>query len=174
MNAPSASQGLMLRPMREEDLAAVIEVERAAYPFPWTDEIFQDCLRVGYGCWVGEIDAAIVAHGIMSVAVGECHIFNLCVHPDWQQRGLGRQMLRHLLALALKRKAETAFLEVRASNQGARALYVSEGFCEIGVRRNYYPTRKGREDATLFALEIQASESSNQGADRDRPAASLG
>ncbi len=143
-----------LRPMRHDDLAAVYAVEQAAYPHPWTEAVFLDCLKVNYCCWVGEIAPQIVAHGIMSVAVGECHIFNLCIHPQWQRQGLGRQMLRHLLALALKRNATTAFLEVRTSNEGARALYAAEGFCEIGTRRNYYPSGKGREDATVLAREL--------------------
>lgn len=147
-------QPLRLRPMCEADLDAVMAVERAAYPHPWSEANFADCLRVGYCCWVGEIDRNIVAHGIMSVAVGECHIFNLCVHPRCQRLGLGRRMLRHLLSLALKRQATTAFLEVRASNASARALYVAEGFCEIGTRRNYYPAGKGREDATVLAREL--------------------
>lgn len=158
MTARQQSPGFRLRPMHAEDLAAVRAVERAAYAHPWSDGIFEDCLRVGYCCWVGEMDQDIVAHGIMSVAVGECHIFNLCVHPRWQRLGLGRQMLRHLLSLALKRKADTAFLEVRASNLSARALYASEGFCEIGTRRNYYPAGKGREDATLLARELRGIE----------------
>ena len=145
---------LRFRPMCDTDLTAVLAVECAAYPHPWSEAIFADCLRVGYCCWVGEIDQEIVAHGIMSVAVGECHIFNLCVHPHYQRQGLGRRMLRHLLALALKRQAESAFLEVRASNTGARALYAAEGFCEIGTRRGYYPAGKGREDATVLAREL--------------------
>ena len=120
--------------------------------------MFQDCLRVSYCCWVGELEQDIIAHGVMSVAVGECHIFNLCVHPRWQRLGLGRAMLRHLLLLALKRRAGTAFLEVRASNHGARALYAAEGFCEIGTRRNYYPSGKGREDATVLAHELTGLE----------------
>ncbi|MBK1722658.1 ribosomal-protein-alanine N-acetyltransferase [Thiocystis violacea] len=140
--------------MRESDLATVLAVECAAYDFPWAEGVFRDCLRVGYCCWVGEIEGVIVAYGIMSVAVGECHVFNLCVHPSWQGKGLGRRMLRHLLALAVKRRAETAFLEVRASNVGARALYASEGFCEIGTRRSYYPSHRGREDATVLAREL--------------------
>ncbi|WP_295405897.1 ribosomal protein S18-alanine N-acetyltransferase [uncultured Thiocystis sp.] len=155
MSTREQPPGFTLRPMRDEDLAAVGAVERAAYAHPWSDEIFRDCLRVGYCCWVGEMDQDIVAHGIMSVAVGECHIFNLCVHPRCQRRGLGRALLRHLLSLALKRKADTAFLEVRASNSGARALYASEGFCEIGTRRKYYPAGKGREDATVLARELR-------------------
>jgi [ribosomal protein S18]-alanine N-acetyltransferase len=146
--------------MQADDLPVVLAVERAAYTHPWTKGIFEDCLRVGYSCWVGELGGVIVGHGIMSVAVGECHIFNLCVHPRWQRTGLGRRMLRELLALARSNRVDTAFLEVRASNAGARALYAAEGFCEIGIRRNYYPTVKGREDATVLARTLSGSESS--------------
>ncbi len=132
----------------------MLAVERAAYEHPWNGGIFRDCLRVGYCCWVGEVSREIIAHGVMSVAVGECHIFNLCVHPQWQGRGFGRKLLRHLLSLAVKRNADTAFLEVRASNDAARALYDSEGFCEVGVRRGYYPARDGREDAAVLARTL--------------------
>ncbi|EXJ16608.1 ribosomal protein S18-alanine N-acetyltransferase [Imhoffiella purpurea] len=145
---------LTFRPMRDDDLRAVLAVERQSYAFPWSLGIFEDCLRVGYSCWVGELGSEIAAHGIMSVAVGECHVFNLCVHPDHQRRGYGRRLLRHLLSQALERGAETAFLEVRASNAGARALYASEGFCEIGTRPRYYPAPGGREDATLLARQL--------------------
>ena len=150
---------LRLRPMCEADLAAVLTVEQAAYAFPWSREIFADCLKTHYQCWLGEIDATLVAHGVMSVAVGECQIFNLSVHPDWQGRGLGRQMLRHLLWLARKRNADMAFLEVRVSNTAALALYRAEGFCEISRRRNYYPAANGREDALVMARELLVAES---------------
>ncbi|MBN2886061.1 MAG: ribosomal protein S18-alanine N-acetyltransferase [Chromatiaceae bacterium] len=146
---------LCFRPMGEQDLAAVLVVEAAAYSHPWSEDIFRDCLRVDYDCWVGELGEAIVCHGILSVAVGECHLFNLCVHPHWQGRGLGRQLLRHLLGVARGQGAETAFLEVRASNLAAKRLYDSEGFCEIGRRRGYYPAPRGRrEDAIVLALEL--------------------
>ncbi len=155
MNPLEEEPVFSLRPMVADDLAAVQAVECAAYAHPWSHAVFQDCLRVGYCCWIGAMGQEIVSHGIMSVAVGECHIFNLCVHPQWQGRGLGRRMLRHLLSLAIKRRADTAFLEVRASNVGARALYASEGFCEIGIRHSYYPAGKGREDAAVLARELQ-------------------
>jgi [ribosomal protein S18]-alanine N-acetyltransferase len=145
---------MRLRPLQAADLAAVHAVELAAFTHPWSLAMLEDCLRVNYCCWVGEIASAVMAHGIMAVAVGECHIFNLCIHPHWQRRGLGRILLRHLLALARKRHALTAFLEVRASNHGARALYAAEGFCEIGIRRGYYPNGAGREDAVMLALEL--------------------
>ncbi|WP_347338011.1 ribosomal protein S18-alanine N-acetyltransferase [Chromatium okenii] len=147
-------EAIHFRPMTHADLPTVYAIECAAYPHPWNLEIFVDCLRVDYCCLVVEIGQIAIGYGIISVAVGECHIFNLCIHPHWQRRGFGRILLRHLLTLARQHQAGTAFLEVRASNQSAQALYSAEGFCEIGVRRHYYPTVKGREDAIVLALEL--------------------
>jgi len=79
---------------------AVMAIERAAYEFPWTEGIFRDCLRVGYCCWVLEEAGRLRGYGIMSVGAGEAHLLNLCIAPEAQRRGLGRRLLRHLLALA--------------------------------------------------------------------------
>lgn len=150
----SGSRLFQLRPMREQDLKAVMEVESAAYEFPWTGGIFRDCLRVGYDCRVIEIAQDIISHGVMSVAAGECHLLNICVHPRYQRRGLGRQLVEHLLELSRRKKAHTALLEVRRSHEIAYQLYTHLGFNEIGVRKNYYPTRQGREDALILAREL--------------------
>lgn len=154
MNAVALEPGFNLRPMRDQDVEAVLGCERAAYEFPWSAEIFSDCMRVGYNCWIVEVGRLVVGHGIMSIGAGECHVLNLCVHPKWQGMGLGRRLLRRLLALARTKGADTAFLEVRVSNRLARALYASEGFCEIGERRGYYPARNGREDAVVLARAL--------------------
>lgn len=150
----SAGPGARLRPMQESDLPGVMVCEQAAYEFPWRLVAFTECLRVGYNCWVAEADQVVVAHGVMSVGADECHVLNLCVHPNWQGQGLGQRMLRRLLGLAQERGADTAFMEVRASNTVARGLYAAEGFCEIGTRRNYYPTPGGREDAVVLARAL--------------------
>lgn len=141
----------MLRVMEASDLDVVCALDRAAYAHPWSAAIFRDCLRFGYDCWVGEIERGVVAHAVTAIAAGECHLLNLCVHPSWQGRGLGRAILRHLLDTARAREVDTVFLEVRASNTRARALYHSEGFGEIGIRRGYYPADQGREDAVTLA-----------------------
>ena len=145
---------LRLRPMRESDLAAVAAVESEAYQFPWTQGIFRDCLRIGYCCWVCTHGGRVIGHGIMSVAVGESHILNVCVHPEAQRQGVGRALMDRLLALARNRHADTAFLEVRPSNGRALALYRSMGFCQVGVRRAYYPAGSGREDALILAIAL--------------------
>ncbi|MCG6940480.1 MAG: ribosomal protein S18-alanine N-acetyltransferase [Thiohalocapsa sp.] len=146
------------RGMREEDLPAVLVCERAGYGSPWSEGIFRDCLRVRYTCLVAETRDMIVGHGIMSVAVGECHLLNLCVHPLFQRLGIGRRMLRRLLALARREEADSAFLEVRMSNAGAIRLYRSEGFDEIGLRKGYYPSADAdpsrREDALMMGRAL--------------------
>lgn len=143
-----------LRTMRPVDLNAVLEVERASYEFPWTRAIFRDCLRVGYHCFVYETSAGLAGHGIVSVAAEECHLLNICVHPDYQRRGLGRALVNFLLMFSRRQGAKVALLEVRVSNSGAYKLYTQLGFDEIGIRKDYYPARHGREDAIILARDL--------------------
>lgn len=146
-----------LRPMTSQDLPGVIAVEEAAYPFPWTEAIFRDCLRVAYYCCVLEGKDGIIGHGIMSVAVGECHLLNICIHPDYQRQGHGQRMMNHLLSLARHAHAGVAYLEVRLSNTAAQEMYRQRGFREIGLRKDYYPAEEGREDALILMLDLQQS-----------------
>lgn len=143
-----------LRLMREADLDAVMAIELRAYPFPWTRGIFRDCLAAGYPAWLLIEHGLPVGYGVVSLAAGEAHVLNLCVAPERQGRGWGRQLLRALVKLARERRAERVFLEVRPSNPGAIALYHSEGFNEIGRRPRYYPSADGREDAIVMAIEL--------------------
>jgi [ribosomal protein S18]-alanine N-acetyltransferase len=140
--------------MRHEDLDEIMGVEVRAYPFPWTDGIFRDCMRVGYSCWVMIEAERLVGYAVMSMAAGECHVLNLCVRPECQGRGYGRYLLRGLLEHARRHKVETAFLEVRPSNAPAVHLYQSEGFNEVGLRKRYYPANRGREDALVLARAL--------------------
>ncbi len=146
---------LRLRPIRQADLPRVVAIEEAVYPFPWTLGIFQDCLRVGYCCWLVELDEVLIGYGVMSVVIDESHILNLCIHPDWRGRGIGRKLIQRLLKIARQHGAETAFLEVRESNHAALALYQGLGFVEINRRRDYYPAPNGgRENALVMSLEM--------------------
>jgi len=142
------------RPMRPVDLVPVVAIEQAAYPFPWSDGIFRDCLRVGYCCWVVEQESAVIGYGIMQVVARESHILNLCVHPAYHRQGFGRALLLWLLDLARDHRADTVLLEVRPTNEAAIALYTRMGFNEVGVRRGYYPGHKGKEDALILARSL--------------------
>jgi ribosomal-protein-alanine N-acetyltransferase len=141
---------LRFRPLQEADLAEIMEIERRSYPYPWTPLIFSDCLRAGYCCWVCERQGVIEGYGIASIGAGESHLLNLCVRSESQRQGIGRKLLLHMIALARRHNAELMLLEVRPTNQAARALYHDMGFNELGSRREYYPAENGREDALIL------------------------
>jgi ribosomal-protein-alanine N-acetyltransferase len=144
-----------LRPMLATDLERVAEIEGRAYEFPWTYGIFRDCLRAGYGSWVlARTGGEVVGYGVLSVAAGEAHLLNVAVDPAEQKQGHGRRLVKRLIDLARWHRVERIFLEVRPSNPRAITLYDHLGFNEIGRRPNYYPAKRGREDAIVMAMEL--------------------
>ncbi len=155
MSAVLQLDDVTVRLMQEEDIVDVLDVEDSCYEFPWSEGIFSDCLRVGYCCWVLDTGVGgLAGHGIMSVAIEECHILNVCVAPDQRRRGYARGLMQHLLAVATRHGARIAYLEVRPSNDGAIKLYADLGFRHVGTRRAYYPAKVGREDAYVLSLAL--------------------
>lgn len=155
MSALPQKESLRLLPMHPAHLPEVLAIEQRAYPFPWTEGIFKDCLRTGYSSWVltntlGEVRA----YALMTMAVGEAHVLNLCVDPAMQRQGIGRYLLTHLVGLARAANCTIVLLEVRKSNKGALALYEEMGFQRLGLRKGYYPAHGGREDAIVLGYEI--------------------
>jgi ribosomal-protein-alanine N-acetyltransferase len=145
-----------VRRMLEADVAAVMAVEQTTYAFPWTEGIFSDCLQVGYHCFVLEANGGFAGYAVLSVAVEECHILNICVRGDLRGQGLGRQFMLYLLQYAREAGAAMAYLEVRPSNVIATHLYWSMGFEQIALRKDYYPCAHGREDALVLACVLKA------------------
>lgn len=154
MSAVLDQSGYSIRNMERVDIDAVMRIERAVYPFPWTTQIFNDCIRVGYVCRMLVEKQRIIAYSIMSIGAGEAHILNLCVDPRWQRQGLAQAMLKNLMGFAKEKHVDSVFLEVRPSNDRAISLYEKLGFNHIGTRTDYYPARKGREDAVILALDL--------------------
>ena len=142
------------RAMLPSDVPGVGAVERAAYPFPWSEGIFRDCLRVGYLCRVAELEGQVVAYGIVAMGAGEAHLLNVCVAGQLRGRGIGRRMLLLLLERCAQSGVQDVFLEVRPTNPHAIALYQSLGFIEVGRRRAYYQAADGREDALVLRLSL--------------------
>ena len=140
--------------MTQADVEAVSAIEKRAYPFPWSPGIFRDCLRAGHHCWLLESPQVLLGYGVLSAAAGEAHLLNLCIAPEHQGHGHGRRLLARMIDLARWNRAAQVFLEVRPSNPRAIALYREYGFNEIGLRPNYYPSSKGREDAIVMAMEL--------------------
>ncbi len=146
-----------VRTMNYTDLKQVIAIEKRAYPHPWTLGIFQDCLRVGHNAWVMTLDNVVIGYGILMLSPGEAHILNVCIDPEYQGKGLGRYLLRHLVNKSNQTDIDMVLLEVRRSNINAQLLYQSEGFHELGVRKAYYPADNGREDAIILAKYLSGN-----------------
>jgi ribosomal-protein-alanine N-acetyltransferase len=155
MSAQAKAEPWSIVPMGVERLSEVLVVEHRAYEFPWTESIFKDCLKAGYSAWLLEDDeGTVIGYGMLSFAVDEAHVLNLCVDPLLQGRGWGRRMLDHLMKLARGASCVIVLLEVRKSNKAALKLYEGVGFQRLGVRKGYYPARQGREDALVLGFDI--------------------
>ena len=144
-----------IRPMLEMDLPDVAAIEAKSYAFPWSENIFRDCLRVGYTCRTLDMAGQIIGYGVMSLGAGEAHILNLCVREEFRIVGFGRRLLEHMLERAAASGIGEAFLEVRPSNLAAIRLYQRLGFEQIGIRRGYYQAPDGREDAIVLKLILR-------------------
>ncbi len=151
---PFCAPAIRFRAMLHDDLPAVMAIETSAYRFPWTELIMRDCIRIGHRCEVLERNHQIEAYGILAIGAQEAHLLNICVKPLMQRRGFARHLLNHLFTLAKRESVHTVFLEVRPSNSAAIALYRQCGFCEVGIRKNYYPAERGREDAIVMAKTL--------------------
>lgn len=143
-----------LRPMSLSDLPEVMAVERAIYPFPWTEGNFRDSLAAGYDAALLEFGGHLVGYRVTLMAADEAHLLNLSVAAAWQRRGYGRQLLLASMLDARRAGASVMLLEVRPSNEAAIALYQSAGFRVLGTRRGYYPADGGREDARVMSVGL--------------------
>lgn len=141
--------------MQQNDLAEMVAIEQAANHFPWTIKNFEDCLKAGHQAWVFcKESGETLGFTIVQPVVDEAHLLNICVRTDMQGQGYGRKILDHIIEFANSRSSVLIVLEVRRSNQRAQQLYLRAGFNERSVRKDYYPAKKGREDAILMGMDL--------------------
>jgi ribosomal-protein-alanine N-acetyltransferase len=143
-----------LQPMREDDLARVMAIEKAIYTHPWTQGNFADSLRAGYECRTWRLNGELVGYFVLMAAAGEAHLLNLSIAEAYQRRGHGAALLSEAASLARRLGAKNLFLEVRPSNRAAQGLYTRFGFRKVAVRKGYYPAHCGREDALVLTLTL--------------------
>lgn len=150
-----------IEPMRPADLEAVLEIERASFPTPWSRQAFVHELernRVA-NLWVARAGrpgdgtaTSVVGYLCLWAVADEIHVTNLAVDPAWRGGGIGRVLLGTLLFRHRAAGARRAFLEVRPNNVEARRLYKGLGFHEVGRRRGYYVDTG--EDALLLEARL--------------------
>ena len=139
----------VLRPMRDEDLPDVWEIDSRSLARPWTRDIWRQELRSPFSRYtVAESEGAVAGYIGLKHTADELHIVNIAVRPESRRGGLARRLLR--AALTEHPDALKVHLEVRPSNTPARALYESMGFSVVGRRPGYY----GDEDALLMSLSL--------------------
>ena len=143
-------------PLTSEHLPALAEIERASFSEPWSEKGLEILTKDGGFGVVALEDGRAVAYGGMTTVLDEGSITNIATLPQFRGRGFGHKVVAALLEEAKKRKITAVFLEVRPSNTPARALYRSEGFSEIGVRKNFY--RLPTEDAILMVWREENKE----------------
>ncbi|XVQ12086.1 ribosomal protein S18-alanine N-acetyltransferase [Spirillospora sp. CA-255316] len=137
------SDRVRLRRMTDDDLPAVLLLERALFPEDsWTEEMLRgelaDQPRTRHYVVAEEPGGALVGYAGLAAAGGQADVQTIGVLPDRQGAGLGAALLTELLDEAGRRGSEEIFLEVRADNDRARRLYERFGFERVGIRKRYY------------------------------------
>jgi ribosomal-protein-alanine N-acetyltransferase len=140
--------------MTQADVDAVLDIELAVQHYPWTRGNFMDALTSGYVCRVDEENGEIRGYAMLMTLIDEAELLNIGVASSHQRKGLGRAQLLEMLDLACEMNMVRVFLEVRASNVAALALYRASGFVEVGLRKGYYQHVGGGEDAITMVCEL--------------------
>jgi ribosomal-protein-alanine N-acetyltransferase len=140
----------ILRDMNPADVAGIVCIEQRVHVSPWSCGNFTDALTSNYVCKVCEAEGEILGYAVLMVAVDEAHLLNISIVAEYQRKGLGRWFLGATMKTARAINRRRMLLEVRLSNAAALGLYRDVGFREIGLRRGYYSTDNGREDAVVM------------------------
>lgn len=148
-----------IHPLCQEDIPTVAAIAQDITEYPWSEAVFADCLKADYKGWVLGEGETFYSDGILGFIItllqmDEMQLLNIGVRLAHQRHGYGKQLLRYAIEVAEQMGMHRITLEVRASNAAAIALYHDLGFHDIGVRRHYYATESGREDALILLREI--------------------
>ena len=146
--------GIEIIPLGKEHLSAVAKIEELCFSEPWSEKSLELlCTEENFGV-VAVSEGQVVAYGGMTCVLDEGSVTNIAVHPEYRRQGIGRLVVTALCGRAELCGINTVFLEVRESNLAARALYLSEGFCECGVRKNFY--RRPTESAVQMVRTLNS------------------
>lgn len=138
--------------MRLEDIPEVLHLEREAFgQMAWHASDFEAAIASKCDFPLVIRTTGLAGYAVLRIIAPEAEIENICVAPACRRSGVGETLMEEMLRLAAERDAERIFLEVRAHNEPAKALYRKRGFVESYRRRNYYqgPT----EDAIIMMKE---------------------
>lgn len=145
---------MTLIPLAESHCDAVYAIETQAHSHPWSAKMIRDIQSRGACHHVLLVDDKVVGYFYAQNIVGEVTLLNIAVDPAQQGKGYGKALLDGFLTHCEQQQAESAWLEVRESNQRAYQLYHHAGFHEVDRRHDYYPSAhsaNGKEDAIIMS-----------------------
>lgn len=144
-------------PINVNSIEQLMPIELACHSHPWSEKTFASCIGGRYfGQYIQDEQGTILGFYVGEHVAGEGTLMDICVHPDQQGKGLGKQLLlaffKECQALALVK----LWLEVRAKNISAQMMYINQGFTETGRRTGYYPSANGfgYEDAIVMSKTL--------------------
>jgi [ribosomal protein S18]-alanine N-acetyltransferase len=146
--------------MSPSDMPSILAIEMQSYSHPWSERNFSDSIQSGYWCPVLKLQEQFLAYMVVMQGVDEAHLLNITTHPARRGLGIGRWMLSRLCEWSRLKDLAWVWLEVRASNLSAQALYREFGFVQVGRRANYYPATPStgspgsREDALVMSYRL--------------------
>ncbi|HEX5856796.1 MAG TPA: ribosomal protein S18-alanine N-acetyltransferase [Microbacterium sp.] len=147
---------MSIRRATPEDLEPIMALENASFPTDaWSSAMMREELRSPHGHYIVlETAGRVVGYAGLRSPRGamDADIQTIAIAEAARGRGRGRELLRTLIAEASSRGARDLFLEVRADNPVAQALYASEGFIEVGRRPRYY--QPDDVDAVVMKLDV--------------------
>ena len=147
-------QKIQIVPMGLADIASVLQLELRCHSHPWSEKIFLSNFGTRYFSHLLLIDNQVSGYFVASSVAGEVTLMNLAIAPEKQGLGLGARLLTFLQDYSRANNEEQIWLEVRASNINALALYHKLGFVEVDTRKDYYPGKNGREDAVIMCCYL--------------------
>lgn len=133
-------------------------LERISFPTDaWSEPMMREELSAPHNRYfVDELAGRIVGYAGLRALPGsrDADVQTIAVAEASRRRGRGRALLHALLEEAVRRDVREVFLDVRADNPAAQALYTSEGFTELGRRPRYY--QPDDVDAVVMRLDLAA------------------
>lgn len=147
-----------LRPARAVDAAALAALDALSQVNPWSEEQFaalgSDRGSYAETALVSDENGRVDGYVVFAQVLDEASVHRIAVDPECRGRGLGKALLQAAMNHMQRDGASRCLLEVRRSNTVARRLYEANGFRLDGVRKDYYPSRSGREDALLMSRSL--------------------
>ncbi|MBI4211039.1 MAG: ribosomal protein S18-alanine N-acetyltransferase [Deltaproteobacteria bacterium] len=140
-------------PFQSSDLEAVLDIEHQVYALPWSRASYEDLLvQDSIQMWAAKKNGRLVGYMLSQLGGDDAELHTIAVSPDMQGQGIGRMLMQHFFADAMKRRLNSLFLQVRLSNERALALYRSFGFEVVGLRKRYYSDN--HEDAFVMRCSL--------------------